>query len=373
MQRAVRANEVAHPVDRNNDRILVGGFLFLVRGPLRFPMLDQIEVVRIQEVGSFAGRGKVRIVVEDHVGGLVFQGGETSLSQVAVRVTLLFLFAHFIERIEIVRHDDQVGLVGATVQGQPHGIHVALELHRVCNRGGRGSVSAGRLAEFVTPERPGCRVNRTDSALSVGLDEVPEAVDLFSQRAGRIEVDGELVGCGADRVFLPRRNQIDHGFFAAGVHPDFAARSGDVQRNLTIGVLDRGQHVRCVGVQRVIARIALVGAILGIFQRLGDFVTAADGLDLATGLHAGQQRVVFAHVVGNLLTPGAVSRRHHFRENTGGSSHPLVLSRCSVLVPDRGHLLFFTERTSLAGWPGSHIHGFSFQLRSRQLGVSYGC
>ena len=94
-----------------------------------------------------------------------------------------------------------------------------------------------------------------------------------------------------------------------------------MQSDLLVFFLDSGQHVRCRGVQAVIAGIPLVGCVFCVFDRLGNFIAARDGLDLALALHDVQERIVIAHVVGNFRPPSAVGRGHHFREHSRWSRH----------------------------------------------------
>ena len=122
----VGANEVAHPVHRHDNGVLVGRALFLVHRPLRFLVLDKVQIVGVEEVGAFVRGAEVRVIVEDNIGRLVLQRLETGLRHFGVGITLELLLTQFEKRIEVMRHDDQVGLVSATVQGQPKVVHVGL-------------------------------------------------------------------------------------------------------------------------------------------------------------------------------------------------------------------------------------------------------
>ena len=61
-------------------------------------------------------------------------------------------------------------------------------------------------------------------SLTVGLDDVGEAVDLVGQRAVRVDIDREEVCRRTHGVFLARFDQIDHCLFAR-VQEQFAAEA----------------------------------------------------------------------------------------------------------------------------------------------------
>ena len=89
-----------------------------------------------------------------------------------------------------------------------------------------------------------------------------------------------------------------------------------MERNLLVGILGRGQNIARGGIQTLIAGIALVGAVFGIFQLLGDFVAARLGFDFAFLLHPAQKSIVVAHVVSDLGPPGTIRGGHKFSERS---------------------------------------------------------
>src|SRR5690606_22635820 len=102
-----------------------------------------------EEVGVLGGGGEVGVIVKDNIGGLVLQAGETNLAFLGAGVAHVLLKRGFVDRIDVVRGDDQVGLVGAANQREPHCIELAL------NGRGRECVGARHFAELVAPEGPG--------------------------------------------------------------------------------------------------------------------------------------------------------------------------------------------------------------------------
>ena len=311
-------------------------------------MLDEHQVIGVQEIGPLTRGRKVGVVIEDDVSRLILEGGEARLRQFAVGITLQLLFAQFIERIEVMRHDDQVRLVRATVQRKPQGVHVRLHGHGVCSRRRCGEVGPRHFLELVAPEGPSRSVDAAHGALTVGLDQVRKAVDLVRQRPVGIDIDGEVVRGGAKGIFLARLDEVDHLLFAA-VHPQFAARSGDVQSDLLIRILDRGQHIGSARVQGFVTDVTLIGRVFRVVDGFGDFVTAGHGFNLALTLKRVQQGVVVAHVVGDFPAPSAVGRRHHFREHRRGGCHRSGFLICGR----RGHrrLHRFPLRSSHAACP----------------------
>ena len=249
----------------------------------------------VQEIGPFTRGREVGVVIENDIRRLILEGREARLRQIAVGITLELLFAQFKERIEVMRHNDQVGLVRATVQRQPEGVHVGFHGHSVCSRRRSGEVGPRHFAELVAPEGPRCGVDAPDRALTVGLDQVRQTVDLVGQRAVRVDVNREVVGSGTESVFLARLDEVNH-LLLAGVHAEFPTGRSDVQRDLLVGILDRGQHVGRARVQGFITDVTLIGRVLRVVDGFGNFITAGNRFDVALPLHAVEEGVVDAHL-----------------------------------------------------------------------------
>ena len=146
-------------------------------------MLDQIQIVRVEEVCLFGSGGEVGVIIKDNVRTLVLQGYETSLCQIAVSITLLVLLTNLIKAVKVVRHHNQVRLVSTTSGVEPKGIHVALHGHGVGNRRRSRDVGAGHFQKSVFPERPGSGVDAANSAFAVRGNLGSKAANLVGQSA----------------------------------------------------------------------------------------------------------------------------------------------------------------------------------------------
>jgi hypothetical protein len=317
LTRAVRGDGLAHPVHRDDNGILIDGLLLVVLRPLRLGMLDEVQVLRIEEVADRSRGAEVRVVVEDDLSRLVHQLLEAERRARRLHVALVALQRPLVERVVVVRQNDQVRLVVAEHAAQPE-----LVEHRTDVRRAR---SARVFEELILPEREGRRVDAADRAGARRVHQRGKPADLVGQRAVRVEIDGEVVAGGVLRIGDAGLHQLDHRLLAV-VLPKLAPGSRHMEGDLRPVVLGRADHVGSVDVQRVVAGIALVGAVLGVLERQGDLVAAAFGLDVAVRLQLAQEGVVVTDVVHDIPRVIAQGGGHHLRERAVRRGHWLVLS-----------------------------------------------
>ena len=166
-----------------------------------------------------AGRNAGRRGIEDHIRILVLEAGESPVSGGRTGIPLERHLTAFVVGVVDGIHHDQIGLiVRSTVNRQPERQH-----HAVLNRGRTGRDGCdGRIAHAVTPEGERGRIDPANGVgVRVGNDRL-QAVDLIRQRPRRVEIGGEVVLEGAQRVLNPRFGQVDD-LFLAGVDAQFAA------------------------------------------------------------------------------------------------------------------------------------------------------
>src|SRR5260221_501212 len=103
LERAVRADDVAHPYDGYDNRVLIDRPLVIKLRHVRVAMRDQRQVLRV-EVVHVRGRAPAGAVIDD-IGGLVLERRETSSRSILLgRVTLEIL-----QRLLVIREVDVVG------------------------------------------------------------------------------------------------------------------------------------------------------------------------------------------------------------------------------------------------------------------------
>jgi len=293
---AVRDRHIAHPKQRNNDRILVNRELVVCNRPFGITMLTELQIAGIDKVDMSAGHdGMVQVIrhlVKEHIGPLIPQAFKAGFGFTGRGVTLKSLQAAFKVGVKVRVHQDEVRLVSAPCEGD-----VSLVNGRLNGR----AVGIFRKAEsLIGPPAIGGRAYAAHGiGRSVSNQEL-KAADLIALRTSGIHISVHRIRGTLNGVIDTGLDEVKDSFLIAHVDTHFAARIGHVLGILTPFKLSSRKDGAGVDVEGIVSGIARKCLIFRVFYVLNDCRAARQSLEVVALLHPLVEGIVGAHVVDDV-------------------------------------------------------------------------